>query len=178
MSRFLPFHGGNKGSNPLGDANKINVLWYNQGQALCGVRQKYGKAAIQNGVRGARSARYDAQYSGKTPPPPTGGKYFEPSRPNRVPFPRFGVVPCVLHRNLCRSIEVARLAMARRELVRKDDTGSMAAALRENTAAALEVLRAAMALKADPRRGDLREDLEPEGDCGFECDCHQGQIGH
>jgi hypothetical protein len=27
MSLFLPSHGGNTGSNPVGDANKINGLW-------------------------------------------------------------------------------------------------------------------------------------------------------
>jgi hypothetical protein len=43
--------------------------------------------------------------------------------------------------------------MARQELVRKD-TKSMSAALSENTAIALGVLREAMALKPNPKRSD------------------------
>ena len=43
VGRITPFHGGNRGSNPLGDANNINVLDRANRKNIEHVRQKYGK---------------------------------------------------------------------------------------------------------------------------------------
>jgi hypothetical protein len=34
LSVLPPFHGGNRGSNPLGDANRFNTLGINNGRSL------------------------------------------------------------------------------------------------------------------------------------------------
>ena len=40
-----PSHGGNTGSNPVGDASKINILERNRPAEWGGIRQIYGKDA-------------------------------------------------------------------------------------------------------------------------------------
>ena len=49
----MPFHGGNRGSNPLGDANQTSSLETHRGERLTNLSQRRGWTGLENARFGA-----------------------------------------------------------------------------------------------------------------------------